>query len=134
MIPQNIKNCKSLQEFKKLIKILQIEHKVRCKYLFHLIKHILFIRYTVFHYCYLLLLLLLLLFCLALIRHTYHLVLYFFKLTVNKVFNSIQKFFTKHFAFSSDFRTFVIFSTRFLTSFSMPLHPTWIVFIRALLL
>ena len=123
MIPQNIKNCKSLQEFKKLIKILQIEHKVRCKYLFHLIKHILFIRYTVFHYCYLLLLLLLL-FCLALIRHTYHLVLYFFKLTVNKVFNSIQKFFTKHFAFSSDFRTFVIFSTRFLTSFSMPLHPT----------
>ena len=55
MVPQNIKNCKSLQEFKKLIKVwnskLALEEcaKVRCKYLLHLMKHTSFIRFIVFH-------------------------------------------------------------------------------------
>ena len=62
MVPQNIKNCKSLQEFKKLIKVWNSKlalaecAKVRCKYWFHLIKHTSFIRFIVFHWYYFLLL------------------------------------------------------------------------------
>ena len=55
MVPENIKNWKSLQEFKKLIKVWNSKlalaecAKVRCKYLLHLTKDTPFIRFIVFH-------------------------------------------------------------------------------------
>ena len=49
MVPQNIKNCTALLEFKRLIKVWKpdtcpcIMYKKCCKYWFHLIKHTPFI-------------------------------------------------------------------------------------------
>ena len=43
MVPQNIKNCKPLQEFKRLIKVWKLE-ACPCKYWFYLIKHAPFIE------------------------------------------------------------------------------------------
>ena len=80
MVPQNIKNCKYLQEFKRLIKVWKPD------YWFLLIKHTPFIRFLVFHQYYFF-------FFLVGVNQTYLLfsVSYcIFKLTVNKVFNSVQ--------------------------------------------
>ena len=79
MVPQNIKNCKSLQEFKKLIKVWKPKAcpcRMCKKYVanigfiwLNLIKHTPFIRVIVFHWFFFFFF-----FWLALIRHTYYLV------------------------------------------------------------
>ena len=82
-ILKTVNLCKN-QSMKTRTLPLQNEQKVRCKYWFHLIKHTPFIRFIVFHQYY---------FFFVRVNQTHQLFsmsFCIFKLTVNKVFNSIE--------------------------------------------
>ena len=89
MVPQNIKNCKSLQEFKGLIKVWKPEVSP-CRIWKKYVASIGFIWLNIHLSLDLLCFINITFFWSALIRHTYFLVWAIFKLTVNKIFNSIQ--------------------------------------------